>query len=75
MITGLAAGLLGAPLAVATLIVCHDRWFHGHAVGQLMPPSQTGMMLLAMPVLAVLAAWLPALWASHGDPAEVLRHE
>ncbi|MCX6874420.1 MAG: hypothetical protein NTW21_11535 [Verrucomicrobia bacterium] len=75
LVTGLAGGLSGAPLALLVITALRHRVFHGHGLGALLDSSQVAGLLVSMPALAVLAAWVPSFWASRRDPAEVLRHD
>jgi putative ABC transport system permease protein len=70
----LLAAPLGAPLA----------WLFSRSVTEIyfgfyMPPHYPyGLLLvlaLSMPVVAVLAAWLPARWAASVEPVRALAHE
>ena len=74
-VTGLTGGLLGGALAGLAVGCLRGPLFNGHGLGQLVAPVQVGMTLLGMPLLAMLAAWLPAFWAARQDPAEGLRHD
>lgn len=75
LVTGLAAGVIGVPLALLLVAALRAGVFQGHGPGVLIDSMQVLGILVLMPVFAVLAAWLPSYWASRRDPAEVLRHD
>jgi ABC-type lipoprotein release transport system permease subunit len=75
LVTGLAAGVIGVPLALLLVAALRVGVFQGHGPATLIDPMQVLGILVLMPVFAVLAAWLPSYWASRRDPAEVLRHD
>ena len=67
----IVTGLVGAPLGCALgLAVASTHGDVGLAV--VTTPLVVGIALVGAPVLAVLAAWLPALAAAQQDPAAVL---
>lgn len=74
-LTGLAGGLAGIPLAAVMALALRGRVFQGSGLAGLADWRQLGGMVVAMPLLAAMAAWLPSFWASRRDPAEVLRDE
>jgi ABC-type lipoprotein release transport system permease subunit len=49
--------------------------FHYYSIDRLEQFSGFLLAIVIMPLLTVLSTWLPSLWASLIDPAEVLRHE
>lgn len=67
MVAGLLGGGLG--LAAAGLLAGTGT------VGSLIEPEEMLMAIGAAPLLAAIAAWLPALAAAQRDPVEVLRHD
>ena len=75
LVTGLAGGLVGVPLAVLLITAFGGRFFHGYHPRALIHLYEVAGLLVIMPVFAALAAWLPSFWASRRDPAEVLRHD
>lgn len=74
-----AAGLIGAALGVAVALVAgpvfRDQLFHGSPLASLLKTSEWLAPIVAAPLLASLAAWIPALDAAQRDPADVLRHD
>jgi hypothetical protein len=75
LVTGLAGGLSGVPLALGVMVALRAGVFHGLGPAVLIDKSQVAAMLVITPVFAALGAWLPSLWASRRDPAEILRHD
>ncbi len=73
------AGILGAVLGLAGFALffpaLSDRFFQGQELSGLMSLQFWIVPLVAAPVLAAAAAWLPALFASQKDPANVLRSD
>ncbi len=71
------AGLLGAGLGYAGGLGVAMVWIPGEtmeeAVRGLAQPGWIAIALVGATALSALAAWLPALWATRQDPAEVLR--
>ena len=69
-------GLVGAAVGYGIGILAALLWSSGAATGGagtwLMPELLIGL-LVAAPLLAVLAGWLPAMLAANEDPAIVLR--
>ncbi len=73
------AGLLGAVVGLAGFAVLFpglsNSIFQGQELGVLMERSYWITPLIAAPLLASAAAWLPALVAAQKDPADVLRND
>lgn len=73
------SALVGALIGVGLLYLClnfgKESYFNSHSACALVQSSKVILIIVAMPVLAMLATWLPALWAAQTDPAEVLRHD
>jgi len=72
-------GLLGAVIGLMFLYLggsgLQEKYLHGYALSLLLESRQLAVALIAVPLLACVAAWLPSLHASQRDPAEILRHE
>ncbi|MDD7987316.1 FtsX-like permease family protein [Lentisphaera marina] len=66
---------IGLGLFYLSLHFGKESFFNSHSACELIQGSKIILILLAMPILAMLATWLPALWAAQTDPAEVLRHD
>ncbi len=71
-VVGYGIGFLGVARAVAPGQSVPDA---GVAAASLFLPQLLVCVLIATPVLAVLASWLPAVAAARQDPAVVLREE
>jgi ABC-type antimicrobial peptide transport system permease subunit len=73
------SAIVGAVLGITLFYLCvdagNDKFFSSYGADLLIHKSKLLLALLAMPLLAVLATWLPALWAAQTDPAEVLRND
>ena len=73
------SAVLGALIGIGLFYLClnsgRESFFNGYEAELLMQNSKLILVLLLMPLLTVLATWLPALWAAQTDPAEVLRHD
>lgn len=80
---GFALGVLGAVLGYlvgffGAAALDMDRYAAaggGTVIDALFRPGLLIAVLLMTPVLAVLASWLPAMWAVGQDPALILREE
>jgi len=80
---GFVLGLLGATVGylvgfVGAVLLERDRAVltaTGPMIDGLYLPGLLISVLLMTPVLAVLASWLPAMWAVRQDPAVILREE
>ena len=79
-----AVGLLGAAIgyvvgfqgsAMTSSVEVADGAVRRMAAGELFEPHILGLVLVATPLLAILASWVPALLAAGQDPALVLREE
>lgn len=68
---GIAGGMLGYAAGFLTGAACGE----GAAAATLFQPALFATSIGLAPVLALIAAWLPALLASQQDPAVVLREE
>lgn len=68
VVAGLIGGVIG--VAAATFVRASEA-----APAALIGPMEMGIAILAAPLLAAVAAWLPALAAAQRDPADVLRHD
>lgn len=68
---GVAGGIAGY---VAGFLI-GSLWGEGATLPALFDPALLGMSILLAPVLALIAAWIPALLAAQQDPAVVLREE
>lgn len=71
-------GLLGAILGIAAGLAVGHQWREAAAAVTIPPASAmklTGLALVAAPLLAALASWLPALKAASEDPANILGKE
>jgi hypothetical protein len=75
LVCGAAGAIVGIGLAAFIIAGFKDGTFSGYAISELVAPSDFIMLLIAMPLLSALAAWLPSFWAAQQDPAEILRHE
>jgi len=72
------AGILGAVLGLAGFAILFPTLsgvFQGQSLSNLMSGPYWITPLIAAPLLAVAAAWLPALIAAQKDPADVLRND
>jgi ABC-type lipoprotein release transport system permease subunit len=52
-----------------------EKWFHSEPLASLISTGTWLFASLAALLLAVLAAWLPAVLACQKDPAEILHHD
>lgn len=72
------AGILGAVLGLAGFAILFPTlsdMFQGRSLADLMSGPYWIAPLITAPLLAVAAAWLPALIAAQKDPADVLRND
>lgn len=73
------AGLVGAAVGILGFLVFYPmvegKWFHSEPVANLVSTSTWLSASVAAILLAVLAAWLPAVLACQKDPAEILHHD
>lgn len=69
VLAGLAGGLIGAAAAAFGLV----PGLPAASAPPLLGPGELAVAILAAPLLAAVAAWLPSLAAAQRDPAEVLR--
>ena len=73
------AGVIGALLGLAVFAVLfpllRESLFQGQGLGSLMKLKTWLIPLIATPLLAAAAAWLPAMLAAQKDPADVLRQD
>lgn len=74
-VAGLAGAALGSLLALAAAPFFQERVFQGFPLTALVRSTEWIAPLVAAPLLACLAAWLPAFDAAQRDPADVLRHD
>ena len=77
MITGLLGAGLGyaAGLAVAVLVERSTPSLRVDSAAALFEPRLMAIVLVAAPLLAVLASWAPAMLAGRQDPAVILARE
>lgn len=72
-----AIGLLGSVIGYGGGLVAVNAWAGtpamAQAVGELLTPVWMITAVIAGPLLALAAAWLPALIAAQQDPADLLR--
>ena len=68
-------GILGGIAGYAAGFLAAAAWREAGSVRSLVEPTLMTASIVLAPVLAVIAAWLPALLAARQDPAEVLREE
>lgn len=66
------AGFIGGALGVLVAAFARNP---GTFSLELIEPVEMGIAILAAPIFAAIAAWLPALAAAQRDPVEVLRHD
>lgn len=73
------AGVLGAGIGLLVFAgafpAVRERFFAGQPIGELIQPALWAIPLIGAPLLAIAAAWLPAMAASQKDPAQVLRQD
>jgi ABC-type antimicrobial peptide transport system permease subunit len=73
------AGFVGALAGLLVFAIVYpmvaQKFFHGESLAGLMTPLGWLVPLIATPLLAVAAAWLPAMLAAQKDPADVLRQD
>ncbi len=73
------AGVLGALVGLAGFALLYpllrDRLFQAQELSSLLEWKSWIIPLIAAPLLAAAAAWLPALLAAQKDPADILRHD
>jgi ABC-type lipoprotein release transport system permease subunit len=74
-VVGVVGAGIGLIVVLAAGSVIASRWLEGHSPQSLFAVSEAVAVLLLMPVLACIAAWLPSLHAARQDPATVLRHD
>jgi len=67
--------LLGLVVFAALFPLLREKLFQGQELGSLMNPKTWVVPLIATPLLAAAAAWLPAMLAAQKDPADVLRQD
>ena len=67
--------LLGIIIFYLSLNVGNTKFFNGFEAAVLIDKNKILLTLILMPLLAIMATWLPALWAAQTDPAEVLRND
>ena len=72
-------GLVGAALGYAAGVLAGNSWKEAADQTPLtlpwLDPTLLAIVLVAAPVLAAIASWLPALIAAQQDPADILREE
>lgn len=68
---GIAGGIVGYAAGFLT----GAAWGEGATPASLFDPALLAMSILLAPLLALIAAWIPALLAAQQDPAVVLREE
>lgn len=73
------SAVIGSLLGVGLLYLCmnggKEQFFNSHGANLLVQNSKLLVLIILMPLLSMLATWLPALWAAQIDPAEVLRYD
>ncbi|MFT5466320.1 MAG: putative ABC transport system permease protein [Verrucomicrobiales bacterium] len=73
------AGFIGAGIGLVAFLgifpAVSAKYFAGRALGDLIDPALWVVPLIAAPLLAVAAAWLPAMAAAQKDPASILRQD
>ncbi len=74
-IVGLGGGILGVLSSAFIIRVAGGTYFNNYTVQQLMSVELSLVIIIAMPVFACLASWIPSFWASRQDPAEILRND
>jgi len=65
-------GLAGAAVGYALGVLAVAAWAGSQNAPLWLPEMMLGLVVVG-PLLAVLAGWLPAMWAANEDPAVVLR--
>jgi len=75
LIVGLVGGVLGCAVGLAVSVVTGDPPPSGQVEFIVLQPQVLLAALLAAPLLAALASWVPAMLAAWQDPAVVLREE
>jgi ABC-type lipoprotein release transport system permease subunit len=77
MITGLLGAAIGyvAGLAVAVLVERSSPSLRVDSSAALFEPRLLAIVLVAAPLLAMLASWAPAMLAGRQDPAVILARE
>jgi predicted lysophospholipase L1 biosynthesis ABC-type transport system permease subunit len=70
--SGALIGLIGLGILFPFL---SSKYFHDQPIGDLMSPTNWLISLFTAPLLALAAAWLPAMLAAQKDPADILRQE
>jgi putative ABC transport system permease protein len=78
-LTGVVGAVIGYALGFGLGLGAGATWqaaaVDASATGKLFDPVLLVIVLVAAPLLAVLASWLPAMSAAQQDPAMVLREE
>lgn len=68
-------GVIGALLGYLAGSLAAGAWRGDPPAGETFSPLMLAVVVVAAPLLSVLAGWAPATLASRQDPAEVLREE
>jgi ABC-type lipoprotein release transport system permease subunit len=74
-LAGFGGALIGLTGLVILFPLLSGKYFHDLALSELMKPAEWILPLFATPLLAIAAAWLPAMVAAQKDPADVLRQD
>jgi ABC-type lipoprotein release transport system permease subunit len=74
-VIGLAGACLGYLLGRAAAALWRDAPGAPPIELALVDPRLLLLVLVAAPLLAALASWLPAIWAAQQDPAAILREQ
>ncbi len=72
-LVGLAGAAIGAAAGLAAPLLFSPNPQMRQAVTEMLRPGTILLVLLTAPLLAAVAAWIPAALAARQDPAEVLR--
>ena len=75
LLLGLAGAVVGYLAGFVAGLALGDLGFSIETAGRLFFPWHLAMVLIAAPLLAAVAAWLPPLSAAMQDPAVVLQQE
>ncbi len=72
-VIGLIGAVVGYPLGHVLATAWGESSLARGEGGSLFDPTLFGITLVAAPIVAITASWIPALLASQQDPADVLR--
>ena len=73
--SALVGSLIGIGIFYFCLSYGREEFFNSYSASDLVQNTKLLLTILIMPALALVATWLPALWAAQTDPAEVLRND